>query len=46
MRNYLIKYQEYAKENAWKLYSEREVKDYPSLKSILSRRSQFNDTKI
>ena len=45
VRDYLIKNYEHVKENAWRNYSELEVKEFKSMKSILSRRSQFNDDK-
>ena len=45
VRDYLAKNYEHAKENTWRNYSEMEVKEFKSMKSILSRRSQFNDNK-
>jgi len=45
IRKYLERYERYAKGNEWRVYSQQEIKDYSSLKSILSHRSQFNDTK-
>lgn len=45
MRKYLDKYADRVKRNDWRKYSQDEVKDHDSLKSILTQRSQFNDTK-
>ena len=46
VRNYMIKYMDYVSEtDKLRRYSDTIVKDYPSVKSIFSRRSQFNDTK-
>lgn len=45
MRKYLDRNADYSKRNEWRQYAGVEVKEFGSLKSILTHRSQFNDTK-
>ena len=45
VRKYLERNAERNKRNEWRTYSQSEVKEFESLKSILTHRSQFNDTK-
>ena len=45
VRKYLERYADHVKRHEWRQYGQQDVKEYSSLKSILSHRSQFNDKK-